>query len=78
MYVLALDATKAFDRVQFGKLFETLLKRNFNCIYMRLLFIMYKSQTLRVRFNNTYSDYFSVTNGVKQGGVISPTLFNPN
>ena len=42
---------------------------------MRLLFNMYKNQTLRVRFNNTYSDFFSVTNGVKQGGVISPTLF---
>ena len=32
-------------------------------------------QNLRVKWNNMYSDYFSVTNGVKQGGIISPLLF---
>ena len=36
---------------------------------------MYINQNVRVRYNATYSDYFNVTNGVKQGGVISPTLF---
>ena len=31
---------------------------------------------VRVRFNQAYSDLFLVTNGVKQGGVLSPKLFN--
>ena len=75
VYALALDATKAFDRVDFDKLFNVLMQRNFNPLYTRLLYNMYINQNVRVRYNATYSDYFNVTNGVKQGGVISPTLF---
>jgi hypothetical protein len=75
VFGLALDASKAFDRVEFKAMFDILLKRNFNPIYMRLMFNMYVNQKVRVKYNNTFSDYFSVSNGVKQGGVISPTLF---
>jgi hypothetical protein len=75
VFVLALDATKAFDRVNFNKLFSVLQTRGLNPLYTRLLFDMYINQMVRVRYNNTYSDYFHVSNGVKQGGVISPTLF---
>lgn len=75
VYALALDATKAFDRVEYCQLFKMLLTRGCNPIYIRLLFNMYINQTIRVKFNKECSDYFNVTNGVKQGGVISPTLF---
>ena len=27
-------------------------------------------------WNNCFSKYFSISNGVKQGGVLSPTLFS--
>ena len=27
-------------------------------------------------WNSHVSDYFSISNGVKQGGVISPVMFN--
>ena len=36
---------------------------------------MYVNQSLCVKWNNVMSDQFSATNGVKQGGVVSPTLF---
>ena len=75
VYILALDATKAFDRVDFNKLFLMLCKRGFNPLYTRLLFNMYINQKCKIRFNNSYSNYFDIFNGVKQGGVISPTLF---
>ena len=75
VYALALDATKAFDRVEYCELFRVLMKRGFNPLYTRLLLQMYVNQSIRVKFNGTHSDYFNVTNGVKQGGVISPTLF---
>ena len=29
-----------------------------------------------IRWGNTYSKKFLVTNGVKQGGILSPCLFN--
>ena len=36
---------------------------------------MYINQTLYVKWNSSLSDEFSVSNGVKQGGVTSPVLF---
>ena len=75
VYGLVLDATKAFDRLNYCKLFRVLLSRNVNPLICRLLLNMYIDQKLRVKWENTLSDSFTVTNGVKQGGVISPILF---
>ena len=36
----------------------------------------YCSQKTRIRWNGASSDTFTICNGVKQGGVISPLLFN--
>ena len=75
VYGLALDATKAFDRVQYEKLFSMLIDRKCNIYLVRLLLNMYENQTLKVRFNSVLSNTFGVSNGVKQGGILSPTLF---
>ena len=75
VYGLMLDASKAFDCVNYCKLFRILLERNICPLYCRLLLNMYISQKLRIRWESTHSSYFNVTNGVKQGGVISPILF---
>ena len=37
---------------------------------------MYTNQSLNVRWGTCVGDKFKVTNGVKQGGVLSPTLFS--
>ena len=53
-----------------------LIQYNKVCPFItKLLLYMYLNQTLAVRWNNTISKPFHVCNGVKQGGVISPTLF---
>ena len=44
-------------------------------MYIRCLLHMYTSQTLRVKWQGCFSNTFTVMNGVKQGGVLSPTLF---
>ena len=36
---------------------------------------MYTSQTLGVKWGHTVSNYFTVRNGLKQGGVLSPLLY---
>ncbi len=72
VYALALDASKA---VQYDKLFNLLVDHKMNPLYIRLLMSMYINQKLRVTFNGNSSEWFNVTNGVKQGGVLSPTLF---
>ena len=75
VFCVALDASKAFDRVSYIKLFNMLIERKCNVFYIRLLLSMYITQSIRVRFGDIISNPFIVTNGVKQGGILSPTLF---
>ena len=42
----------------------------------RLLSFLYTSQQCRIKWGGAVSSSFSVKNGVKQGGVLSPRLFN--
>ena len=74
--MLLLDASKAFDRVEYVKLFSDLRERKLCPIVLRLLMNMYMNQCLQVRWNSLVSDRFSIANGVKQGGVLSPILFS--
>ena len=76
VYVMLLDATKAFDKVNYVKLFYQLIDRGLNPFIIRCLLYMYTHQCLNVSWNNSQSKYFSTTNGVKQGGVLSPILFS--
>ena len=75
VFVLILDASKAFDRVNYCKLFRELLKHDISPIVLRLLLYMYTGQTLRVKWGHTVSNCFIVRNGVKQRSVLSPLLF---
>ena len=49
VFVLWLDASKAFDRVNFCKLFTYLLKRDVSPLVLRLLLHTYRNQILCVR-----------------------------
>ena len=73
--VIMLDASKAFDRVNFITLFKKLITRGMCPTIIRLLLNMYTQQRLQVKWNTSMSEQFSVTNGVRQGGVMSPLLF---
>ena len=75
VHALMLDASKAFDRVNYIKLFDKLLDRGMCPITVRLLLNMYTKQKLQVKWNNCMSTKFEVTNGVRQGGILSPLLF---
>ena len=76
VYATYLDASKAFDRVKFDTLFELLLAKHICPTITRLLSFLYSSQQCRVKWCGEVSSSFSVQNGVKQGGVLSPRLFN--
>ena len=71
-----LDASKAFDRVNYLSLFNKLIGKGLPCIYIRCLLNMYTNGQLQVKWNSKVSDPFPCTNGVKQGGVLSPILFS--
>ena len=70
-----LDSTKAFDKIEYCKLFGLLLDRNIPPRVIRVLLNMYTEQQVNVLWNGFHSDSFSVSNVVKQGAIISPILF---
>ena len=76
VYSCILDAIKAFEKVNYGKLFHILLNRKVMFCIIQLLMASFEIQKARVVWNSHVSDYFSISNGVKQGGVISPVMFN--
>ena len=76
VYVLLLDASKAFDKVAFNVLFNELRDRAVCPRIIKLLYFMYTNHSCSVKLDNEQSDYFKISNGVKQGGRISPLLFN--
>ena len=65
-----LDLSKAFNL-----LFRRLLDRSLPLPIAHLLMTWYCDQNMRFRWNQTLPDSFSDTNGVRQGGVLSPILF---
>ena len=70
-----MDASNAFDLVDHGKLFTKLCHRGLPSPILRLLINWYSLQEFRVRWGDCYSEPFGVSNGVRQGGVLSPVLF---
>ena len=76
IYSCLLDASIAFAKVHYGKLVHLLLNRKVLFCIIRLLMDILERQRIIVMWNSHVSDYFSISNGVKQGGVISPVMFN--
>ena len=71
-----LDASKAFDRVNHSVLFQKLRCRGVPDYLLRLLICWYGNQTMCVRWWKMLSDPFTVSNGVRQGGILSSFLFS--
>ena len=70
-----MDCTKAFDTIQHSKLFSKMLEAGVPGILVRLLVHIYRRQRAEVRWKNTNSEQFAISNGVRQGAILSPILF---
>ena len=57
-------------------IFSTLRHRYVPEYIIRILVFWYSTQQLCVRWGHVFSDMFTVMNGVRQGGILSPRLFN--
>ena len=77
VFISSLDACKASDRISHAKLFEKLIQRHVpDCLLLHALCNWYGKLYSCVRWNGMLSEYFVVRQGVRQGGVLSPFLFN--
>ena len=76
MFMGFLDASKAFDRLKHSLLFQKLIDRKVPGYIIRIMIYWYASQTMYVRWSGILSRGFHVANSVRQGGILSPYLFN--
>jgi hypothetical protein len=76
IYVCFIDFQKAFDTVNRGILWNVLKRIGVGGKMLKILQSMYKTVTSCVRCNEGLTEYFDCPNGVRQGCVLSPTLFS--
>ena len=74
-YLCFFDLEKAFDSVEYSTLLSHIFKLGVNGKCWRLIKDWYSNTSSVVRVNDRHSESFPVQCGVKQGSVLSPTLF---
>ena len=75
VFVCFLDLSKAFDTIKHDILFKKLSEK-IPPLFLRLVIYSCLYQKCFVKWGNSLSCEFSVSNGVRQGAVASPTFFN--
>ena len=76
LYHVFIDFIKAFDRVWHAALWATMRLYNINTNLINVIQNLYDKATSAVCFNGRTGAWFSTTVGVRQGCLLSPTLFN--
>ena len=76
VYIATVDASKAFDRVDHKVLFQKLVNRGAPRCFVGVLRSWYGKLVSFVRWNGVFNADFCVNCGVRQGGILSPLLFN--
>ena len=76
LYCAFVDLKKAFDSVYRKALWLKLYKLGLNGKLLRIIRAMYDKVKCCVRHCNSYSDFFDISVGLKQGETLSPILFS--
>ena len=76
LYCAFVDLKKAFDSVYHNALWLKLYKLGINGNLLRIIRAMYNSVKCCVRHCGSYSEFFEVSDGFKQGLTLSPILFS--
>ena len=76
LYTTFVDLTKAFDTVSREGLWKIMAKYGCPRKFIEMVRQFHVGMQARVQDDGEYSEPFAVTNGVKQGCVLAPTLFS--
>ena len=76
IYLCFIDYAKAFDCVDYNKLWKFLKEMGIPNHLTCLLRNLYASQEATVRTGHGTTDWFQIRKGVHQGCILSPCLFN--
>lgn len=75
MNLCSIDLTKAFDKTNHHALLMKLMNRNIPVNVLRIIESWYSRCCTCIKWNAVFSNAFNVNFGVRQGSVLSPTLF---
>ena len=76
IYICFIDYVKAFDYVDYNKLWEILKEMGLPDHLTFFLRNLYAGQEAKVRTGHGPMDWFQIGQGVHQGCILSPCLFN--
>ena len=76
LYQCFIDLSKAFDVVKRLTLWKIWLKLGCPERFVSLICSLHNGMKARVSFNGILSEEISINNGVKQGDIFAPMLFN--
>ena len=76
IYICFIDYAKAFDKVKHSMMIECLSEIGINDKDLQIITKLYWEQTATVRTEYGVTKEFQVKQGVRQGCVLSPSLFN--
>ena len=71
-----LDASKAFDHLVHSGLFLKLMDRNVPANFLNVIISWYSDLKCCVKWADQFSDWFAITAGVRQGGILSPDFYS--
>ena len=75
VYSSFLDASKAFDRLVHAGLFLKLMQQNIPLLFLDVIVYWYSDLQCRVRWGESFSSWFVLIAGVRQGGILSPDFY---
>lgn len=73
--VLSLDAQKAFDHLSWPFMFVVLVRYGFSGPFVQALQALHSNPTSQVQMSSYMSQWFTLSNGTRQGCPLSPLLF---
>ena len=76
VYSSFLDASKAFDRLVHSGLFLKLMQRCIPKCLLDILITWYDGLQCRVKWEGYFGNWFPISAGVRQGGILSPDLYS--
>jgi len=74
--ILKLDFEKAYDKVKWSFLQQTLIMKGFSPVWCRWIDQIVRGGSVNIKVNDDVGHFFQTKKGVRQGDPLSPILFN--